>query len=179
MHMTLRPVARVNWYMRPSSGFTVFSLFVPLVALTLAFLVVDQTVNFSAWRVGLSGIITGAIVALMHYSASFGANFKVSYAPGQTTASILLACVASTVALTAFFRFRSQWSDSWWKRLLCACVLACGVSGMHYTALSGTSYRVKHQYVLDPTSMATGGTKNNTLTIAIASESVLRRFSTL
>lgn len=43
--------------------------------------------------------------------------------------SLILAVVAATVALFLFFRLRAQWQDSWWKRGLCALILATAVCG--------------------------------------------------
>lgn len=168
MHMSLMPTQGVTWYITFHPAFTVLSLFVPTIALILAFVFVDYQATFSSWRVGLSGIITGLIVALMHFSASFKANFDVSYRPAQTTVSIVIACLAATVALVFFFRFRSQWQDSWWKRLLCAMILASGVGGMHYIACWGTSYRVPKGSVNHYASFAKGNRKNIVTTIAIA-----------
>ncbi|CAD6893115.1 unnamed protein product [Tilletia controversa] len=168
MYMRLRPVAGVTWFIRFNPGFTVLSLFVPLIALILAFIALDDQVTFSPIRVGVSGIITGLIVSLMHYSASFKANFSVRYQPAQTVMSIVLACLAATLALVLFFRFRSQWKDSWWKRLLCSLILASGVAGMHYVACWGTSYRVHQSFVANPSALGDGNYRNNVVTIAIA-----------
>ncbi|KAK0566641.1 hypothetical protein OC844_000628 [Tilletia horrida] len=167
MYMRLRPAVGVTWFIRFNPGFTVLSLFVPLIALVLAFIALDDQVTFSPIRVGVSGIITGLIVSLMHYSASFKANFNVTYQPGQTVMSIVLACLAATLALVLFFRFRSQWKDSWWKRVLCSLILASGVAGMHYVACWGTSYRVHPSSVANPAALGDGNHRNNVVTIAI------------
>ncbi|KAE8259329.1 hypothetical protein A4X13_0g1097 [Tilletia indica] len=167
MYMRLRPAPGVTWFIRFNPGFTVLSLFVPLIALILAFIALDDQVTFSPVRVGVSGIITGLIVSLMHYSASFKANFNVRYQPAQTVMSIVLACLAATLALVLFFRFRSQWKDSWWKRLLCSVILASGVAGMHYVACWGTSYRVYPSSVSNPIALGDGNHRNNVVTIAI------------
>lgn len=141
MHMTLRPQDGVSWYMHFNGGWTVFSLFVPLVALATAFFFV--TVNSLSYvRVVFSGVTTGGIIALMHYSASFKTNFDVHYKAVHVVFSIVLACLSATVALFTFFRLRAQWADSWWKRGMCALVLATGVSSMHYLGQSGTSFYV-------------------------------------
>ena len=79
----------------------------------------------------------------MHYTAAFSCNFRVTYAPLQTTVSVVIACSAATVALLVFFRLRSQWQDNWWKRLICATILAAGVSSMHYCGVGGTAYFVR------------------------------------
>ncbi|KAK0549135.1 hypothetical protein OC846_003420 [Tilletia horrida] len=167
MYMRLRPAEGVTWFIRFNPGFTVLSLFVPLIALVLAFIALDDQVTFSPVRVGVSGIITGLIVSLMHYSASFKANFAVSYQPAQTVMSIVLACLAATLALVSFFRFRSQWKDSWWKRLLCSLILASGVAGMHYIACWGTSYRVRRSNVINSAALGDGNYRNNVVTISI------------
>ncbi|PWN54164.1 hypothetical protein IE53DRAFT_365687 [Violaceomyces palustris] len=169
MHMSLRPVAGVSWYIKVNAGFTVLSLFVPIFALILAFVFVDSQVAFNFVRVSLSGILVGLIVSLMHYSASLKTNFAVIYSPVQLVMSIVVACLASTIALVAFFKFRSQWEDSWWKRLLCSSILAGGVSGMHYLGVWGTSYKVKIGTVTgqNELSLLTGKQRNNVLVIAI------------
>ena len=167
MHMSLRPIGGVSWYIKVNPGFTVLSLFVPIVALHVAFFIVDSQVAFSIVRTACSGILVGLIVSLMHYSASLKTNFAVIYSPALVTVSIVVACVAATVALVAFFKFRAQWEDSWWKRLLCAAILAGGVSGMHYIGVWGTSYKVKPQEI-DTASLLSGRNRNNVLVIAIA-----------
>lgn len=169
MHMSLRPVAGLNWYIKVDPGFTVLSLFVPIIALHAAFFIVDAAVAFSLIRTIISGILTGLIVSLMHYSASLKTNYAVSYSPTLVTISIIVACVAATVALTGFFKFRSQWEDSWWKRMLCAFILAAAVSGMHYIGVWGTSYKVKASTVsgANEITLLTGRQRNNVLVIAI------------
>lgn len=39
-----------------------------------------------------------------------------------------------------FFKLRERWDDAFLKRVGCAVVLAGAVSGMHWTAATGTSY---------------------------------------
>lgn len=171
MHMRLEPVPKMDWYINFNAGFTVFSFVVPCVALLFSFLIIDQAaVGFQLWKVVLAGMLTGGTISLMHYSASFYCNYLVTFAPTQTVISILLACLLSIVGLTAFFRFRAQWQDSWWKRGLCAIILGIGVSGMHYIGTSGTSYRVKAEFVNNVASLAAGRRRNNILTIVIGGE---------
>ncbi|EST07067.1 hypothetical protein PSEUBRA_003524 [Kalmanozyma brasiliensis GHG001] len=169
MHMSLHPMEGVNWYIKVDPGFTVLSLFVPIIALHAAFFIVDAAIAFSFIRTTISGILTGLIVSLMHYSASLKTNYAVSYSPALVAISIVVACVASTVALTGFFKFRAQWEDSWWKRMLCAFGLAAAVSGMHYIGVWGTSYKVKASTVTGAMeiSLLSGRQRNNILVIAI------------
>lgn len=43
----------------------------------------------------VSGILFGLIIAMMHFTASFSASFRVAYNPVQTVISIALACFAA------------------------------------------------------------------------------------
>ncbi|KAL3427705.1 Signaling protein YkoW [Phlyctema vagabunda] len=54
-----------------------------------------------------------------------------------------IAVLASVGALTVFFIWRSSWETSWWKRAICAIILAGAVSGMHWLASVGTQYRLR------------------------------------
>lgn len=167
MNFRLEPVPGISWYVAFSPGFTVFSLIVPFIALVLAFVFVDYF-TLRIWRIAVSGIMTGCIVGLMHYSASMKCNFNVSYAPAQTVISIVLACVCAIIALTLFFRLRAQWQDSWQRRLLCSIILAVGVSGMHYTGSSGTSYRVKPDQLNNLSQLGSSRHGNVTVVIIVA-----------
>lgn len=65
------------------------------------------------------------------------------------------------VALGIFFRWRATWTSSWWRRGICGCLLAIAVSGMHWTAAVGTSYK-EH----DP-SVEQGGQLSRSQTVII------------
>jgi len=71
--------------------------------------------------------------------------------------------VAATVALFMFFKYRSQWIDSWWRRGLCAIFLATAVCGMHFLGLGGTSYYVRKG--VDPAVLSSAGDQATRLTI--------------
>ncbi|BEJ12564.1 hypothetical protein CspHIS471_0210240 [Cutaneotrichosporon sp. HIS471] len=173
-------IGQIVWYITFSPGMTVLSLFVPLVATAFAFWFLASEVEFSYWRGLISGIIVGLTIGLMHYSAAF----KLPYlAPEYTTVtvvfSLILACIAATVALGLFFRLREQWQDSFWKRCVCALALATAVCGMHYLGLGGARYFVKQNIafpekgaVLEsptkgPWVLLSGKSQANRLTIAI------------
>lgn len=129
-----------------NDGMTAMSLLVPMVATALAFWVIGSELEFSVLRVLIAGGIMGLTVGLMHYSASFKLPYlTVSYTVSTSKScsgimltdlqavtvvfALILAVVAATVALFLFFRLRAQWQDSWWKRGLCALILATAVCG--------------------------------------------------
>ena len=103
----------------------------------------------------------------MHYSASFQLPYLiVSYKAVTVVFALILASVAATAAFFCFFKFREQWTDSFWKRGLCSVFLAAAVCGMHYLGLGGTSYNTKSG--IDPSVLTQGKAQATRLTIAIS-----------
>lgn len=132
-----------------SVGVTVASFFVPIIVLLAAFFVVTGTTTssnqISWWRVSASGTLSGGAICGMHYLGNASiSNYRCDYLSAFVAGSVVIAAVASTVALSLFFVFRSSWTNSWWKRVGCAFVLAGAVSGMHWCAVMGTRYTLKH-----------------------------------
>jgi hypothetical protein len=66
------------------------------------------------------------------------------------------------VALTLFFYFKERWINSLPRRLVCSCLLAGAVSGMHWVASVGTTYTL-----LNATPYASGSGRDTTLIVAI------------
>ncbi|KAK4038646.1 hypothetical protein C8A01DRAFT_47780 [Parachaetomium inaequale] len=132
-----------------SVGVTVASFFVPIFVLLVAFFVVTGTSSsgnrISWWRVTTAGTLSGGAICGMHYLGNASiSNYRCSYVVGFVAGSVAIAAVASTVALSLFFVFRSSWTNSWWKRVGCAFVLAGAVSGMHWCAVMGTRYTLTY-----------------------------------
>ena len=127
-----------------SPGFTATSFFLPIVVLFVAFYILGFTEHVH-WSVILAaGILAGTAICGMHYVGQLGiSNYNCSYEVGNVVGAAVIAVVASLVALSIFFRLRESWTDSWWKRSLCAALLAVAVSGMHWTAAVGTVYQYK------------------------------------
>ncbi|KAK4464956.1 hypothetical protein QBC42DRAFT_219609 [Cladorrhinum samala] len=131
-----------------SPGVTVASFFVPIVVLFAAFFVVTSTSNargVSWWRIAVSGALSGGAICGMHYLGNASIkNYRCSYYVGNIVGAVAIAVTASSVALALFFVFRASWTNSWWRRIGCAVVLASAVSGMHWCGAVGTRYRLKH-----------------------------------
>ena len=124
-----------------SSGFTALSFFLPIVVLLGAFYLLGSTSKAKPLFIVLAGFLTGAAVCGMHYLGDYGiSNYSCRYHIGNVIGSAIIAVAASMIALSIFFRLRELWTDSWWKRALCAAILAGAVSGMHWTAAVGTVY---------------------------------------
>ncbi|KAJ2901274.1 mhyt domain signaling [Zalerion maritima] len=127
-----------------SSGYTALSFFVPIVVLLLAFIATGTNNAVSWWRIVVGGVLAGNAICGMHYLGNASIeNYTCVYSVVNIVGAAIIASVASIIALAVFFVFRATWNTSWWKRALCAVVLAGAVSGMHWCAVVGTQYRLK------------------------------------
>ena len=127
-----------------NSGFTAGSFFLPICVVAIAFYFFSTAERVSVFATLLGGTLTGAAVCGMHYMGQGGiANYVPIYAWGCVLGSVLIAIAASTVALSIFFYLKSTWTNNWVKRLSCASLLGLSVSGMHWVATVGTTYRLK------------------------------------
>jgi NO-binding membrane sensor protein with MHYT domain len=127
-----------------SPGFTALSFFLPIIVLLKAFYFLGSTSNAKPLFIILAGILTGTAVCGMHYLGDYGiANYTCHYRIYNVVGAAVIAVIASLVALSVFFRLRATWTDTWWKRMSCAAVLASAVVGMHWTAAVGTRYQFK------------------------------------
>ncbi|RMZ48019.1 hypothetical protein AFCA_008905 [Aspergillus flavus] len=145
-----------------SVTFTGVSFVLPVIVLLAAFYAIGTSEKAGYIRITTGGVLTGCSVCGMHYIGQLGiANYQCSYRAANVAAAAIIAVFASTTALSIFFRWRATWTDSWWRRGICGCLLAAAVSGMHWTAAVGTSYR-NH----DP-SVNKGGQLSRTQTVII------------
>jgi NO-binding membrane sensor protein with MHYT domain len=127
-----------------NAGFTSVSFFLPIVVLSGAFYLLGATDQINRYYIAFAGVLMAVAVGSMHYVGQLGiSNYNCAYRPGHVVGASIISLFASIAALNVFFRLRETWTDSWWKRELCGLVLACSVSGMHWTATVGTSYRFK------------------------------------
>lgn len=127
-----------------SPGFTALSFFLPILVLLMAFYFLGSTSDAKPGYIVLGGILTGTAVCGMHYLGDYGiANYTCTYKLENVIGSAIIAVAASLIALSVFFRLREMWTDTWWKRSLCAAILASAVAGMHWTAAVGTRFHYK------------------------------------
>jgi NO-binding membrane sensor protein with MHYT domain len=126
-----------------SSGFTAISFFLPIIVLLGAFYVIGTSESATTLRLLFGGALTALAVCGMHYVGQLGiANYTCTYDWPHVLGAAIIAVFASLIALSAFFRMRA-WTNLWWKRALCASILASAMSGMHWLATVGTLYRYK------------------------------------
>jgi NO-binding membrane sensor protein with MHYT domain len=127
-----------------SPGFTALSFFLPILVLMMAFYFLGSTSEAKPIYIVLGGILTGTAVCGMHYLGDYGiANYTCTYRIANVVGAAIIAVAASLIALSVFFRLRATWTDTWWKKSVCAAILAAAVAGMHWTAAVGTRYHYK------------------------------------
>ncbi len=136
-------------------GFTALSFFVPVLAFLPIFFAADAKDKIGLVRVGLGGTWAGLTICGMHYLGQLGvSNYDFTYHVPYVVGSAVIAIGAASAALTIFFVLEIAWTNSYWKRSLCAVLLAGGVSGMHWVALIGTDYRFKGSHNLSAASLS-------------------------
>lgn len=129
-------------------AFTGASFVLPVVVLLAAFYSVGVEEKAGYIRILTGGLLTGSSVCGMHYVGQLGiANYQCSYRVENVIGSAIIAVFSSTAALSIFFRWRAMWTDIWWRRGICSFLLAAAVSGMHWTAAAGTTYRERDEPV--------------------------------
>ena len=136
-------------------AFTGTSFALPVVVLLAAFYTVGVEEKAGYIRILIGGLLTGSSVCGMHYVGQLGiANYRCSYNVANVVGSAIIAVFSSTTALGIFFRWRATWTDSWWRRGICAFLLAGAVSGMHWTATAGTTYLERDESIKNGTQLS-------------------------
>jgi NO-binding membrane sensor protein with MHYT domain len=127
-----------------SPGYTILSVFCPILGLVAAFSAAEWPSHSAVAHWGslmVTGLLAGGSIAAMHYVGNLGiTNYSLSYSPRFLAASIIIAVGDCILVLVLFYTLREKWISSWWKRVLCAMLLAGGVSSMHFTASTHCTY---------------------------------------
>jgi NO-binding membrane sensor protein with MHYT domain len=138
-------------------GLTTLSLVVAMLVTGGGFFVISRH-GGSLLRLVLSGFFMGLGIAAMHYTgmAAMRGHVELSYERIFVGLSLIIAIGASTAALWLAFR-----TTDLGQKLIAAVVMGVAISGMHYTAMGGTSFAAHgpvpevHPYAsLDQTNLA-------------------------
>lgn len=136
--------------LRFNTWYTLLSLVIPIVVLSLAFYSIGAQPQVNLKRILVGGTMAGASVAFMHYCGQFAiTEYAIHYDTVYLVLSIIIAITAATVALYIFFNLQSKWKNSWYKKLGTAMIMGIAVCGMHYTAYAGTHYFDDGKFVPD------------------------------
>ena len=116
-------------------GLTTLSLVVAIVVTGGGFYVISRQ-SGSPLRLVLSGIFMGFGIVAMHYTgmAAMRERVDLSYDLLFVALSLVIAIGASTAALWLAFR-----TTDLGQKLVAAVVMGLAISGMHYTAMGGTT----------------------------------------
>jgi NO-binding membrane sensor protein with MHYT domain len=130
-----------------SAGYTVLSAIIPILGLYLGFSIVDwfgKSKRYLHPSLLVTGFIAGLSILAMHYVGNKGtSDYYLEHKIGTILGSAAIAIFDCWFAFTIFFILKELWIDHWWLRMVCAAILAGAVSGMHWTAAIGTSYRLR------------------------------------
>lgn len=141
-----------------NAALTAISFFLPIIVLFMAFAAVGAKEEISLVRLSLGGTLAGLGICGMHYLGQASVtNYDCIYYVAYVIGAAIIAVTAATAALGIFFVFRATWNAAWWKRGICALILAGAVSGMHWLASVGTQYRLKRN-----TSFTSNNSRNAT-----------------
>jgi NO-binding membrane sensor protein with MHYT domain len=116
---------------------TVASLIAAIVVTGIGLYIVTAG-NLGLLRLCAAGIFVGVGVCIMHYTgmAAMRLDGEVTYDPNIVALSFVVAIVVATVGLFLLVTMRGEL-----QRIISALVIAFAVSGMHYTAMYGTTCR--------------------------------------
>jgi len=128
---------------------------VPLTALSLVIAVGVVTGGLlfvglgrpAVWKLIAGGVVTGVGVAGMHYTgmAAVNLNGAITYQPRVLAASVLVAVVASTVALWFTVAAKKGFMIA-----VASVIFALAVCSMHYTGMAAVRVNLSHQALTTP-----------------------------
>jgi NO-binding membrane sensor protein with MHYT domain len=119
-------------------GLTALSLIVAIFVTGVSFYVISRK-RASPLRLVLSGIFMGVGIVAMHYTgmAAMRGHVELSHDRLFIALSLVVAIGASAAALWLAFR-----TTDLGQKLIAALVMGVAISGMHYTAMAGTTFTV-------------------------------------
>jgi signal transduction histidine kinase/CheY-like chemotaxis protein len=120
---------------------TLVSLVLPIAASGLALWQVGRT-NLGPARLWVSALLMGVGINAMHYTGMAAMRMQpgIVYDPLLFALSVVIAVVASALALWIAFRLRRSTPDVWVPRIGAAVVMGCAIVGMHYTGMAAANF---------------------------------------
>ena len=110
---------------------TALSMILAWAVCAVAFFVVSRGAT-SFGRIALSGVLMGGGVAIMHYTGMSAMRMpaRMSFDTTLVVVSVVIAIVASSVALWLAFNIKKTW-----QMAAASVVMGVAVTGMHYTGM--------------------------------------------
>jgi NO-binding membrane sensor protein with MHYT domain len=130
-----------------SAGWTTLSAIMPIVVLYGAFYLTEslsKSPQAMYLALAATGLLAGLAITGMHYIGNLGtSNYVLDNNYVYVIGAAAIAVVSCWFSFTIFFHQKEHWINFWWRRFLCAILLASAVSGMHWLASVGTTYQLK------------------------------------
>ena len=162
-------------------GLTLLSLIFAIGSTAAGYALVAGEARISPPRLLAAGAVTGAGVAVMHYTgmAAMIMPLKLGYDVPLVTVSVIIAVVAASAAFWLSFNV-----DRAWHKFAASIVMGAAIAGMHYTGMAAARFSGSPQFDIDPHAGGTASLMAGAITMAtliilalgFASASVNRRF---
>ncbi|RYF44840.1 MAG: hypothetical protein EOO27_42545, partial [Comamonadaceae bacterium] len=121
---------------------TLLSLLIAVIVSGMALQLVSRQA-LSRRSLAVGGAVMGAGIVSMHYVGMMAMEISppIQFKPGLVALSVLIAAVASYIALSMFAALRSPDIERpMFKRGASAVVMAVAISGMHYTGMAAAQF---------------------------------------
>src|SRR5699024_9587230 len=102
------------------------------------------------FRILLGGLFLGSGIILMHYvgMAAMTSHAILSYDPLYVILSIVIALIASYIALYLFIRYNKE-KITFLNKLLFASIMGIAFSGMHYTGMYAARFHIEEDFMVE------------------------------
>ena len=154
-------------------GLTVLSLVIAVSVVGVGFYVISRSERPTAAVLLSSGLFVGLGIAAMHFigMSAMRMHIEIVYSPKWAAVAILIAIAAATAALWLSLR-----TNEVLERLAAAVAMGIAVSGMHYAAMFGSSFKMEGGVGMASGMAALGQAK---LAVAVAAATFLILFLSL
>ena len=159
---------------------TFLSLLIAIASSAFALWVVCQK-KFSTWRLCVSALVMGAGVAAMHYTGMEAMRMTphIQYVPSLAILSIVIAVLASGVALWLAFHLRAMSPRTRFLRAGAALVMGLAIAGMHYTGMAAAKFAANSSCAMTSRGFAPSQLAPVVLVFAVAALAIALIASTL
>ncbi|MGE7603100.1 bifunctional diguanylate cyclase/phosphodiesterase [Peribacillus sp. NPDC097675] len=104
------------------------------------FFISRETMNRKQLLMGSTAL--GSAILTMHYTgmAAMRMSASIQYNPHLVFLSVVIACIASVVALKIGFRYKHQTASRLVEKTVSASIMGIAVAGTHYTGMAAATY---------------------------------------
>ncbi|AZN40465.1 EAL domain-containing protein [Paenibacillus albus] len=135
----------------------ILSVVVIIAAAFIALIIVGQS-KLTIPRLITGGMLLATGISVMHYTGMAAMQINITYDPLFFSLSIVIAIIASNVALwLSFFLHQGKERNKIWVKLVSSFIMGAAVAGMHYTGMHAAQFEMRaesdmvHGVMLDQT----------------------------